>query len=95
VLATPGFVYPPKAQGAPVSPGTTLIERLFEGGSERPSALLVMVKMSPGFDADAGDWEFLRVSPTGILEERGKIPSCARCHAEAPHAGVFGRPRAD
>ena len=27
------------------------------------------------------------------LDQRGRLPLCERCHAEAPHDHVFGRPR--
>jgi hypothetical protein len=55
-----------------------------------------MVKRQPGFDPAGGDWEYLVVAPTGEIEARGRLPGCARCHAEAPAAGVFGPPpRAD
>jgi hypothetical protein len=52
-----------------------------------------MVKHPPGFDPEGGDWEYLIVEPSGSIVRRGKIPLCARCHAEAPHNFIFGGPR--
>ena len=52
-----------------------------------------MVKRAPGFYPEGGDWEYLIVDPNGSIERRGKLPLCARCHAESPHNFIFGGPR--
>lgn len=42
-------------------------------------------------DDPAAAWEFLILDADGTIESRGPLEACARCHAEAPHDGVFGR----
>ncbi len=70
--------------------GATIVERLFGAEGADPTAYFVMVKRAPGYDAAGGDWEYLVVLPDGSVEARGKLPLCARCHAEAPHNRLFG-----
>jgi hypothetical protein len=92
VLTAKGVPYPPRGAST-IPPATTLVERLFAAGGSQAVALLVMVKQSPGFDPEGGDWEYLVVSPQGRVEDRGKLAPCARCHAEAPRDHLFGGPR--
>ncbi len=90
VLAGGAGVYPALGPGSKLPPGATLVERLFEPGAATPRVYFVMVKRAPGYDAPGGDWEYLVVDPGGAVEERGVLPLCARCHAEAPHDRLFG-----
>lgn len=90
VLAGSAGTYPKLGPETRLAPGATLVERLFEPGATAPSAYFVMVKRPPGFDAAGGDWEYLVVAPSGQIEQRGALPLCARCHAEAPHDRLFG-----
>jgi hypothetical protein len=90
VLAGAAGTYPKMGPDTRLAPGATLVERLFEPGAVTPAAYFVMVKRPPGFDAAGGDWEYLVVAPNGRIEQRGALPLCARCHAEAPHDRVFG-----
>lgn len=41
---------------------------------------------------NADKWEFMVVDPDGWIHDRGEIPLCARCHAEAVADGLFGMP---
>jgi hypothetical protein len=52
-----------------------------------------MIKRPPGYDPGGGDWEYLVVTPAGRVEQRGILPLCARCHADAPHDHLFGAGR--
>jgi hypothetical protein len=45
----------------------------------------------PAAGSSAIDWEFLVLDPDGTVQQRGSLDACARCHAEAPHGGLFGR----
>jgi hypothetical protein len=91
VLAnTAAGAYPPRGPASKLPPGATLVERLSEPGSNTPMVYFVMVKQPPGYDPPGGDWEYLTVVPDGRIEKRGKMPLCARCHAEAPHEHLFG-----
>jgi len=95
VLAGPaGGTYPVLGPRSALAPGATLVERLFDphGGAE-PAAYFVMVKRAPGYDPAGGDWEYLVLGAAGRVEDRGKLPLCARCHAEAPHDRLFGGSR--
>lgn len=93
VLAASAGPYPKLGPDTQMPPGATLIERLFQPGSATPAAYFAMVKRQPGFDPAGGDWEYLVVSAAGQTEQRGNLPLCARCHAEAPHDHLFGRGR--
>ncbi|MCS6901451.1 MAG: hypothetical protein RMJ98_03610 [Myxococcales bacterium] len=52
--------------------------------------IYAMEKRAAGFDPGGGDWEYLVLNPEGVVETRGILPFCARCHAEAPHDHLFG-----
>ena len=55
-----------------------------------PGPTFAMVKRAAGFDAPGGDWEFLVIRGDGMVESRGVLPLCARCHADAPYDHLFG-----
>ncbi|MFT3769587.1 MAG: hypothetical protein QM820_29475 [Minicystis sp.] len=93
VLAGSAGPYPQMGPETRLGPGATLVERLFEPGGAAPVAYFAMVKRPPGFAPGGGDWEYLVVSPSGQIEQRGPLPLCARCHAEAPHDRLFGAGR--
>jgi hypothetical protein len=93
VLADEASGYPLRGPTTTAPLGTTLVERLLAPGSSVPVTYLVMLKQNPGFDAPGGDWEYLVVHPDGIIEDRGKLPLCVRCHAEAPQDHLFGGER--
>jgi hypothetical protein len=82
--------YPRLGPGRQVGVGATLVEKHLLRGTETASIYFVMVKRSPGFDPARGDWEYLVVAPTGEVEQRGRLPLCARCHTDAPHDHLFG-----
>jgi hypothetical protein len=63
---------------------------MFQPGGAQPATHFVMIKRAPGYDPPGGDWEFIVVSPDGHVEDRGPLPLCARCHAEAPRDHLFG-----
>jgi hypothetical protein len=85
--------YPALGPNRPLDPGAILVEAHFAPGASDPSVLFAMAKRAPGFDPEGGDWEYLIVEPSGTIVRRGKLPLCARCHAEAPHNFIFGGPR--
>ena len=100
ILANPAAAaYPDLGPAKTLGEGAVLVERLFPAGNDTADGLFVMVrraealetKAQPTPDDPAFPWEMLVLTPDGTLEERGSIESCARCHAEAPHDGVFGR----
>ncbi len=76
-----------------IEPGATLVQRLSPRGEPAPTAYFVMVKRPAGYDPGGGDWEYLVVDPVGRIEQRGRLPLCARCHADAPHDHLFGTGR--
>jgi hypothetical protein len=93
VLASSAATYPKVGREERLPVGATLIERLYQHGSATPIAFFAMVKRPPGFDPPGGDWEYVVLSASGQTEQRGALPLCARCHAEAPHDHLFGRGR--
>jgi hypothetical protein len=94
VLAGPAAgTYPVLGPSSALAPGATLVERLIDPRSAGPVAYFVMVKRAQGYDPAGGDWEYLVMGASGHVETRGKLPLCARCHAEAPHDHLFGGAR--
>jgi len=94
ILADDGAAaYPALGPLRRIAPGATLVQRLSPRGSPAPTTYFVMVKRPAGYDPDGGDWEYLVVDPTGQIEQRGRLPLCARCHADAPHDHLFGTGR--
>jgi hypothetical protein len=81
--------YAALAPGAELPPGATALERHDTAG-----VVFAMVKRNRGYDREGNDWEYLVITTTGRLEQRGKLSLCARCHAEAPHDHLFGGGRA-
>jgi hypothetical protein len=93
VLASAASDYPPRGPASTAAVGATLVERLSTPGGMAATVYFVMVKHAPGYDPSGADWEYLVVTPSARIEERGKIALCARCHAEAPHDHLFGAGR--
>ncbi|AKT41853.1 hypothetical protein [Chondromyces crocatus] len=86
-----------KAEGYPrlgpalrLPPGSILVEAHYDAAAQDPTTFLAMEKRAPGYDPGFGDWEYFILSSTGEVAARGKLLACRRCHAEAPHDGVFG-----
>lgn len=60
-----------------------------------PRDLFIMYRpTSTKLDTDAG-WLYGTVSPKGDVTSAGKVASCMRCHADAPHGRLFGPRLAD
>lgn len=69
-LATGSIVIKEKYYTAGVNPGV-------------PTEYMAMVKREPGYDPDNGDWEFAAVvRGPSVQTARGRLTSCAGCHAE-------------
>jgi hypothetical protein len=82
--------YPAGGLRQPLAPGAVLVETHHPRGSDDVVVRFVMTKRNPGFDAAGGDWEYAVVTAAGDVEQRGLLPVCVRCHAEAGPARVFG-----
>ncbi|MEO5725709.1 MAG: hypothetical protein ABI134_34880 [Byssovorax sp.] len=94
ILADDGAAsYPALGPLRRIETGATLVERLLPRGSPEPAAYFAMVKRPAGYDPAGGDWEYLVLDSTGRIEQRGRLPLCARCHADAPHDHLFGTGR--
>jgi hypothetical protein len=59
----------------------------FHRHGDEPGSVFAMTKLA------AGGWEYVVVAPDGTVEDRGALPLCARCHADAPADSLFGVPR--
>lgn|GEM_PF-712457 len=70
--------------------GSVIVEALYVPSRPEVAAYFAMVKQP---SATGGAWEFRIVSSLGMVERQDALTLCARCHAEAPHDHVFGRPR--
>lgn len=71
--------------------GSVLVEALYAPNQADVATYFVMVKQ-PSTAANSA-WDYAVVSNAGMVERRGALTLCARCHAEAPHDQIFGRPR--
>ena len=72
--------------------GAVIVKDTFyvaQSGGVFPGALMVMEKMSDGFDEATGDWRYSMIMPDGSLfgttggENAGSVAFCADCHALA------------
>ncbi len=70
--------------------GSVLVEALY--APDKPEVAMYFAIVKQPLPAGSS-WEYLIVSSAGQVEQRGALPLCARCHAEAPYDHVFGRPR--
>jgi hypothetical protein len=82
-------LYPKLSPDSVVPEGSIALEFHHDlAGNAQP--IYAMEKRAAGFDPGGGDWEYLVINPEGVVETRGILPFCARCHAEAPHDHLFG-----
>ena len=72
--------------------GSVLAKKHAAVSTSAPGPTFAMVKRAPGFFPEGGDWEYVALDAEGHVEDRGKLPLCARCHAEANADSVFGLP---
>jgi hypothetical protein len=72
--------------GAILPPGSLLVV-----SHEGPSGVAHFA-MEKAATATSPRWDYAVVDEAGWVVERGRIPSCARCHEEAPSDEVFGPP---
>jgi hypothetical protein len=72
--------------------GAMLVKKHASLSASKPGPTFVMTKRDAGFYPQGGDWEYTVLDAEGHLEDRGKLPLCARCHAEANGDWVFGLP---
>ena len=47
--------------------------------ADKVKAVTIMYKVK-GYNPDAGDWFWAKYSPTGEVEEAGKVKTCIGCH---------------
>lgn len=73
--------------GFSVPTGAWVVKFHRDAKSEEPGPVYAMHKAQSG-------WEFLVVDPGGAIRERGALPLCQRCHAEAVADHLFGVARA-
>ncbi|MET0591280.1 MAG: hypothetical protein ABW133_01175, partial [Polyangiaceae bacterium] len=72
--------------------GAVLAKKHAAVSTSSPGPTFAMVKRAAGFFPEGGDWEYVALDAEGHVEDRGKLPLCARCHAEANADSVFGLP---
>lgn len=85
--------YPAIGPATRPSADAMLVEALRRAPEGEPVIYFVMMRREAGFDPRGGDWEYLVVDRDGRAVQRGVLPLCARCHAEAPAHRLFGPPR--
>jgi hypothetical protein len=65
--------------------GALVVQRHHIPGSEATAVYFVMEKV-----ADGDTWRFLVVDSELKVAAQAHLDTCARCHVEAPYAGLFG-----
>lgn len=85
--------YPGVGPALSMPAGAVVLQRLYAPGAQTPEVLFAMVKRDPPAGATDSSWEYLVLDPAGLVTDRGPLDACARCHAEAPSDGLFGRAR--
>lgn len=79
-------------RGRPAFPeGALIAEQLGPSEDGPPSLVYVMERGAPGSYPEGGDWSYGVLGADGTVQAFGKLPLCARCHAEAPSDHVFER----
>lgn len=85
--------YPSVGPARSMPASAVVVQRLYAPGAQTPEVLFAMVKGDSPAGAVDGSWEYLVLDPAGLVTDRGALAACARCHAEAPSDGLFGRAR--
>jgi hypothetical protein len=83
--------YPGLGPARRLGVGAVLAQRLYAPGAAAPDVVFVMERRVMTDETNGAGWEYLMLDSQGFITERGALESCARCHAEAPHDGLFGR----
>lgn len=73
--------------------GAVLVEIHGAEGRER-GPIFAMVKREAGYFPEGSDWEYVVLGPEGKVQASGKLPLCARCHAEGTGDALFPVPKA-
>jgi hypothetical protein len=82
--------YPTLGPSRSLGAGAVLLEALYLPEQKDAAMYFAMIKQPAGAPSA---WEYLVVEPGGRIQQRGLLTLCERCHTEAPHDHVFGRPR--
>lgn len=80
------------ARGASMPAGSLLVQLHTDKRTGSPSEGFFMEKREPGYFPAGGDWDWGVIGADGLVEHRGKLEFCARCHAEAAADFVFPAP---
>lgn len=74
-------------RGSVLPVGSIVAELHTDPRTGRRGPLFAMHKLG------GGQWEYIVVDAQGLLEERGNLPLCRRCHADGVADQLFGLPR--
>ncbi len=69
-----------KNKSGPLPYGSIIVKENYTDG-KKLAAVTVMYK-TKGFDADSGDWYYLKYSPQKQVQASGDVESCKKCHAK-------------
>ena len=73
------------SRGSSFEPGTTIVMLHRKRSNRTPGPVHVMVR-------GQRDWDYLLLDARGVVEQRGQLQLCQRCHGEAVSDSVFGAP---
>jgi hypothetical protein len=80
---------PKLVPGASMPQGSLLVQLHTDKRTGAASDGLFMEKREAGYFPAGGDWDWGVIGSDGLVQHRGKLEFCARCHAEAAVDYVF------
>lgn len=67
-------------------------EKLDSPDSKNPEMLTAMIKRSPGYNPESGDWEYIVLDGAASkIVEQGKLTRCSSCHKSYRHSDFVTR----
>jgi hypothetical protein len=91
VNATALEALPALGVGRSLPRGSVLVQLHTDKRTGAPVHGFAMEKREEGYFPAGGDWDYAVLGLDGMVQQRGKLTFCARCHAEAPSGFVFVR----
>ena len=75
------LAYEAAKNGQPMPNGAILVKENYGKDKQTLKAITTMYKVD-GYNEDAGDWHWAKLSPNGEAMAAGKVASCIGCHKQ-------------
>ncbi|HEY3595760.1 MAG TPA: hypothetical protein VGL13_17860 [Polyangiaceae bacterium] len=86
-------VYASLAPSSRFAEGSVLVKAHFDAQSGAAGPIFARIKREKGFFPEGDDWEYVVTDASFLIEDRGSLALCARCHAEAMADDTFALSR--